>query len=55
MTYEQFRKFYSVYTLWVATGKRFLISELMEEPDEPWAVILEIDKVLSILEEMREQ
>jgi len=43
LTKEQFNKMVSVWNIWRATGKVHLLSELMNEPDEPWHIVLEID------------
>lgn len=43
LTQEQIDLYYPLWTLWRATGKRFLPSALMDEPAEPLAVLLEID------------
>lgn len=43
ITKEQFDTYHPVWALWKATGKRHLLSELMEEPDEAWNVVLKIE------------
>lgn len=55
MTEQQFDRFYPVWAMWIADDKKHLLSEYMAEPDEPWAVVLEIDKMFNIIKNMKRQ
>lgn len=40
---ELLEKHFDVWLWWLATGRRYLPSQILQEPAEPFAVILELD------------
>lgn len=40
--------------MWKADDKKHLLSEYMSEPDEPWAAVLEIEKIYGIIKGMKD-
>jgi hypothetical protein len=56
LTEDDIKKYYPIWVLWFATDRRFLPSQLMAEPHEPLAAMLEIDTVFEkVMEQFREQ
>lgn len=54
LTQEQVDQYYPLWALYVATGRRFLPSQLMIEPAEPLAAILEINSYFEKIAKLEE-
>jgi hypothetical protein len=42
---EELDRYYLIWAWWNATGKTHLVSDIMQEPYEAMAVVLEIDRI----------
>ena len=50
ITEDDLEQYWELWTRWRATDRRFLPSQLMAEPDRPFAIILELDSIYAIIE-----
>jgi len=48
-------EFYTLWMFWRATGKRFLPSQLLNEPLRPLEVMLTLDGLLSKIEQQKRE
>lgn len=56
ITEEELEEYWDLWTNWVATERKFLPSVLVEEPERPLSVILELDGIYEkIVEQIRSQ
>ena len=55
LTKAEIDYYWDTWVLWVATGRKFLPSQLRDEPHQPLSVLLEIDDIYErIVEQLRE-
>ena len=50
LTEEELRTFWEIWTLWRATDRRFLPSQLLAEPRRPLLAMVELDGAYAIIE-----
>lgn len=50
LTAEELENFWEIWTLWRATDRRFLPSQLLAEPQRPLLVMIELDGVYALIE-----
>ena|SRR3972149_2454526 len=52
---EKILFYIGIWRMWIATGKRHLLSEIMSEPDEPWTAVFAIDNAFHTIKTLKKE